>query len=273
MAHFVRNVALPAALSGPGLARTIEVTESARPTKSISRNIEANITCRSVLSCVMALPLLVIFHFNCGLFSTRRSGPLTEAELCNRQIPYSLPCCSENGVAERRNKRRHPRLTDTRRRSVTVDDVYVRQGRHLINSSYGIVLKIRLVDYTFRSRNLARSDNAGPEDRGTLELGARRLRIYDQACVQGHIHSGNSHLTLIVDFDFHYRGDIGQEALMRRNPYPRSLAMLPLSPAGFFRDRLRNMAKTSGFPRIGVHRSPIVRVFHTLKVDCARLPD
>jgi hypothetical protein len=38
----------------------------------------------------MALPLLVIFQFNCGLFSTRRPGPLTEAELCDRQIPYSL---------------------------------------------------------------------------------------------------------------------------------------------------------------------------------------
>src|ERR1700674_5680191 len=242
MAHFVRNVALPAALSGPGLARTIEVTESARPTKSISRNIEANITCRSVLSCVMALPLLVIFHFNCGLFSTRRSGPLTEAELCNRQIPSSLAGCSENGVAERRNKRRHPRLTDTRRRSVTIDDVYVRLGRHLIDSGYGIVLKIRLVDYALRSRNLAGSHHAGPEHRGTLELGAGRLRIYDQACVEGHIHSGNSHFTLIIDFNFNDRGDIRQEALMRRNPDTSSLAMLALSPPGFFCDQLCNVA-------------------------------
>src|SRR3981081_393557 len=62
MAHFVRNVTLLAALSGPGLARTIETTKSVSPTKSTSRIVEANITWCSILSCVMALPLLQFFN-------------------------------------------------------------------------------------------------------------------------------------------------------------------------------------------------------------------
>src|SRR6266852_6218128 len=58
MAHFVRNVAVLATLSGPRLARTTQETKSVRPKKKISRNIiEANIACRSVLSFVTALPL------------------------------------------------------------------------------------------------------------------------------------------------------------------------------------------------------------------------
>jgi hypothetical protein len=44
MAHFVLKVALLAALSGPGAARTIETTKNVRPTKSISRIAEANVT-------------------------------------------------------------------------------------------------------------------------------------------------------------------------------------------------------------------------------------
>src|SRR5882762_967300 len=60
IAHFVLKVALLAAPSGPGLACTIEATKSVRPTKSTSKIVEANITWRSVLSCVMAFPLLAI---------------------------------------------------------------------------------------------------------------------------------------------------------------------------------------------------------------------
>src|SRR5271154_1968320 len=67
MAHFVRNVAALATLSGPRLARTTEETRGVTPKKNISINIEANITCRSVLSCVMALPVLAVFHSSsCG---------------------------------------------------------------------------------------------------------------------------------------------------------------------------------------------------------------
>src|SRR5260370_4061140 len=60
---------------------------------------------------------------------------------------------------------------------------------------------------------------------------------------------------------------------MRRNPDTSALAVLALSPPGFFRDYLRNMAQTTGFPWVGLHRSPIVRIFHTLKIDRARVPD
>src|SRR5260370_34675614 len=59
------------------------------------------------------------------------------------------------GVAEGRQEWGHRWLTETRRRSVAIDYVYVRLIGRLPDSSYRIILKIRLVDYTLRSRNLA----------------------------------------------------------------------------------------------------------------------
>src|ERR1700740_688464 len=67
IAHFARNVALLAALSGAGFARAIETTKSVRPTKIITRNIEAINTFRSVLS-FMTFPLLAIFSSSSGHF-------------------------------------------------------------------------------------------------------------------------------------------------------------------------------------------------------------
>ena len=62
IAHFVRNVALLAALSGPGLARR-ETTKSVRPTNSSSRIADPKITWCSALSCVMAFPFTGNFSF------------------------------------------------------------------------------------------------------------------------------------------------------------------------------------------------------------------
>jgi hypothetical protein len=44
IAHFVRNVAALAALSGMGAARTIETTKNVRPTKNTNRIAEAKVT-------------------------------------------------------------------------------------------------------------------------------------------------------------------------------------------------------------------------------------
>src|SRR4029077_5823311 len=145
--------------------------------------------------------------------------------------------------------------------------------RNLIHSSYGIILKIRLVDYTLRRRNLAASHNTCSEHRGALELGAGCFWIDYQARIQNRIHARDPPLTVVIDLDLNDRCDIRQEALMRRNPEARSLAMLALSPPGFFCDQLCNVAETTGFPWVGVHRSPIVRILHTLKIDRARVPD
>src|SRR6266478_3942928 len=197
VAHFVRNVALVVALSGPGLARTIETTKSVRPAKSSSRIAEPQITWRSTLSCVMTFPSIRICHSSLRTISLQRARRLsTQAKLCNRQIPHAFASCRKNGVAERRHKRRHSWLTDARWRSVAVDDVYVGLGRRLSNSSYRIILKIRLVDRTLRSRNLTTSHNAGAEDRGALELGSGRLWIYHQARIQNCVDSRNTNLAL-----------------------------------------------------------------------------
>src|SRR5260370_12711906 len=91
----------------------------------------------------------------------------------------------------RRHKRRHSWLTDARWRSVAIDDVYVRLIRRLTNSSYRIILKIRLVDCALRGRNLAASHNAGAENRRALELVTGRLRVYHQAHIPNRIHSSH----------------------------------------------------------------------------------
>src|SRR5260370_8060070 len=89
----------------------------------------------------------------------------------------------------RRHKRRHSWLTDARWRSVAIDDVYVRLIRRLTNSSYRIILKIRLVDCALRGRNLAASHNAGPEHPRALELAAAPFPIYHQPPTHNPTHS------------------------------------------------------------------------------------
>src|ERR1700723_432702 len=136
----------------------------------------------------MALPFTCNFSLQLRtLLLHRAQKPLTQSELRDWQIPHSLAGCSENGVAERGDKRRYPGLTDARRWSVAIDDVDVRLSWHLIDSSYRIILKVRLVDCALRSRNLAASHDAGAEHCSALELGASCFRIYDQPRVQGHI--------------------------------------------------------------------------------------
>src|ERR1700739_725008 len=161
------------------------------------------------------------------------SGPSTQAKLGDRQISHPLAGRGKNSVAERCHKRRHSRLTNAGGRSVTIDDVYVRLFRNLINLSYGIILKICLVDDTFRSRDLAGSHNTGPEHRRALELGSSRFWIYYQARIQNGIHARDPHFTLISDFDFNDRCHIRQETTVRGNPDAGSLSVLPLSPSRF----------------------------------------
>src|SRR5258708_1023209 len=73
---------------------------------------------------------------------TQAQTPLTQTELGDRQISHPFAGCSKNGIAQRRYKRRHPRLADTCRWRIAIDDVYVRLSGNLINSRYRIVLKI-----------------------------------------------------------------------------------------------------------------------------------
>src|SRR5260370_5815655 len=95
----------------------------------------------------------------------------------------------------RRHKRRHSWLTDARWRSVAIDDVYVRLIRRLTNSSYRIILKIRLVDCALPGSNLAASHNAGAEHRLALESAACRFRIYHHAAIPRPFSSPDHNLT------------------------------------------------------------------------------
>src|SRR6266404_6371796 len=199
--------------------------------------------------------------------------PSTQAKLGDRQISHPLAGRGKNSVAERRHKRRHSRLTNAGRRSVAIDDVYVRLFRNLINSSYGIILKIRLVDDTLRSRDLAGSCNTRPEHRGALELGSRRFWIYYQPRIQNRIHAGDPHFTLIIDLHLNDRCHIRQETTVRRNPDASSLPVLPLSPSRFLGHHLCDSPQATGFPRILIHGSSIIRVLHTFEIDGAEYPN
>src|SRR5216684_7089574 len=220
------------------------------------------------------------FSFTCNfpfqlrtLPNPKAQRPSTQAEFCDRQIPHSPAGCSKNGVAERCHKRRHAWLAHASRRSIAIDDVHVRLIGRFSDSSYRIILKIRLVDYTLRRRNLAASHNTCPEHGGAFELSAGCFWIYYQARIQNRIHTGDSHLTLVIDFDLNNRCHVCQETAVRCNPDASALAVLALSPPGLFPDHLRHMTQTTGFPWIGVQRGSVVWVFHTLKINRARVPD
>src|SRR5579863_1141026 len=112
----------------------------------------------------MIFPFLDFFDSGFARSSTRTARKLAKTELGDWKISYSLSSCGKDCVAERRNKRRHSRLTDACWRSIAVNDVYIGLRRYLTNSSYRIILKIGLVDHTIRSRNLAALHNTCAED-------------------------------------------------------------------------------------------------------------
>src|SRR6266852_3006632 len=202
----------------------------------------------------MALRFVLIhgFSFTCNfpfqlrtLPNPKAQRPSTQAEFCDRQIPHSHAGCSKNGVAERCHKRRHAWLAHASRRSIAIDDVHVRLIGRFSDSSYRIILKIRLVDYTLRRRNLAASHNTCPEHRGALELGASRLWIDHQASIQNRVHARDSHLTFVIDFDFNHRGHVSQEATVCGNPDTSALTVLALCPSRLFGHNLRYAPQTT----------------------------
>src|SRR5438105_6378228 len=138
MAHFVWNVALAAALSGLGVARTSR-TLSNRLHITAVRKIEPQIAKFRFLAPNMVFPFLELFR-SCSIPSVPTAS--TKAEFRDRQVPYSLAGSSENGVAEGRNKWWNPRFADARRGSVALDDVYIGLKGRLVNSSHRIILKI-----------------------------------------------------------------------------------------------------------------------------------
>src|SRR5712672_1487243 len=175
-----------------------------------------------------------------------------QAVICDGQIANSLAGGGVNRVAERSDKRGHAGFTDARRGSVAIHDVHIGLSRNFIDSSHGVVLKIRLVDGALRRRDLPAAGDAGAKDRGTLELGPRCFRIYHQPRIQNRIHARDAHYALVIYFDFNDRGHVGQETPVRRDAHASALAVLAFSPPGFFRHHLRNVAQTPGFPGIGV---------------------
>ncbi len=245
IAHFDRNSVALAALSCAPSARRSDPVNARAATASAPRIADVRTTEFRVLFNRMIMSSSAFPKYGCARPPTKTGQTSAQAVICDREIPYSLPRCCENSVAERGDKRRDSRLTNARRRSVAINDVYVCLGRSFVNSSYRIVLKIRLVDRSLGGRDLPASRYARAKNRGTLKLRSGRLRIYHQACIQSRVHTRDAHLALVIDLDLHDRGHVRQETFMRRDPDAEALAVFSLSPAIFFRDHLRDVAQTT----------------------------
>jgi len=114
------------------------------------------------LLCVIALPLLAIFHSSCGRFSaivlaTVNLSRAFEIGRSRTLLPVAAKMALQNAATTAA-----PQAHRRRRRSVAIDDIYVRLIRRFTNSSYPDNPEIRLVDAP-RGRNLAASHNAGAE--------------------------------------------------------------------------------------------------------------
>ena len=61
---------------------------------------------------------------------------------------------------------------------------------------------------------------------------------------------GNLYLSLVVHFDFHYRGHVGEEAAVHGNSHTRALTQLLFAPSGLLRSDLDHTTHASGVERI-----------------------
>src|ERR1700758_1352258 len=109
-----------------------------------------------------------------------------------RQVADSLARGGEDRIAKRGNKWWNSWLSDSSRRSRAFRNVYVRLIRHFVDSGHGIVIKIGLLDYTVLGGDLSTAHNARAEDRRSLELCARGLRIYHEPSIHRCVDAGNA---------------------------------------------------------------------------------
>src|SRR5260370_28599987 len=201
IAHFDRNSVALAALSWAPSARRIDPVNARAATASAPRIADVRTTEFRVLFNRMIMSSSAFPKYGCARPPTKTGQTSAQAVICDRKIPYSLPRCCENSVAERGDKRRDSRLTDARGRSVDINDVYVRLGRSFVNSSYRIILKMQLVYRTLGVRDLPASLYARAKHRSTHKRRSGRLRIYHQARIQTRVHTRDAHFALVIDLD------------------------------------------------------------------------
>src|SRR6266851_4049343 len=131
-----------------------------------------------------------------------------------RQFPDPFAGRRVNGITEGRYERRHSRFAHTSGRRARFDDMDIGLERRFINPRDRIIVKVGLVDHAVGGGYFAAARHAGSKYGGALELRAHQHGIDDQSSIDSHVHLRNSHFSLLVHFDLHYRRHVGREAAM-----------------------------------------------------------
>src|SRR5262245_40700210 len=134
-------------------------------------------------------------------------------------------------------------------------------------------MKVGLVDLAARRRNLAGSSNAGSKHCRALELRLDRNRIHDEASIHDSVHSRDDYLAIIAHFHFDDAGYRRYKTAMYCYTQPRSLAQLPLGPAGFLRRHLDYSSYPPCVYRMSLSRRSVVRVADVFQIDHPRASD
>src|SRR3984885_8570699 len=88
--------------------------------------------------------------FELSSCSTEQTGP------GQWQLAEALACRGKYGVTQRRGKGRHPWFTNPSRRSIALDQMYLKFCRGLFHPTHPIVVEVGLIDGAVGGRDFAK---------------------------------------------------------------------------------------------------------------------
>jgi hypothetical protein len=141
--------------------------------------------------------------------------------------------------------------------------------RRLVDPRQRVILEVGLLDLALNCRDLVHQGHTRGKHRGAFKLRLHALRMHHTAGIDRQVHTRDTHLPLIVDLDLHHRGDIAEEAAVRRKAPCMSLAGLLVRLAGALCHDFNHAPQAAGIHRILVERFPIVVV----RIDRALTPE
>src|SRR5262249_22650833 len=106
--------------------------------------------------------------------------------------------------------------------------------------------------------DLTFAGEAGAEDGGALELGARGLGVHDEACIDGGVDTWNVDLAVGRDFDLNHRRNVGKEAAVNGNAEAGAMAELAFAPSRLFGNEFDNPAVACDVDGVIVERAVVV---------------
>ncbi len=140
--------------------------------------------------------------------------------------------------------------------------------RGAVHASHLVIVEIALVDLAVGCGDLSKERQARSENCRALELITDIVRCNDGPGIHRRPDVRNVDLAFTVDFDFHHRSDVGQEAAMGSDAEPVSFTRIFLSPARSLRCDLDYTPQASGVQWVRFCFFRLVTL--VLKVDSAR---